>query len=139
MSEKFLHEELTQGIIQACFEVSNELGAGFLESVYEKALLIVLRQRGLTAKSQVPIDVKFRGGVVGQFFADIYVDEKVIVEIKAVDGLIAEHQAQVINYLQATGIEVGLLVNFGRPKIQIKRLYRPHKDTCDAKSPTNIA
>lgn len=118
------YEELTHKILEACFEVSNELGAGFLESVYQNALLIALRQKGLLAKSQFPLSVKFRGEVVGQFYADILVNDTVIVELKAVTALAPEHSAQVINYLKATGIEVGLLVNFGRPKVEFKRLHK---------------
>lgn len=125
MTIGLLYEELTETIIQACYEVSNELGAGFLESVYEKALLIALKQRGLKAQSQYPINVKYHGEDVGQFYADIFVEEKVILELKAVDVLAPEHQAQGINYLRATGVEVGLLINFGNPKITIKRLHNP--------------
>jgi len=120
----FLHEELTSKIIEACFEVSNELGAGFLESVYAKALAITLMEKGLKVQSEVPLSVNFRGKIVGQYYADLLVDETVIVELKAVSVLTAEHQAQVINYLKATNIQVGLLVNFGRPKIEIKRLHK---------------
>ena len=117
------HEALTQMILGACFEVSNELGTGFLESVYEKALVIVLRERLLTAETQVPLEVCFHDEVVGLFYADVLVECKVLVEIKAAKALIPEHQAQLINYLKATGIEVGLLVNFGTPRIQYKRVY----------------
>ena len=120
----FLYEELTAKILEACFEVSNELGAGFLESVYQNALTLALRQKGLKFESQKPIMVIFRGEPVGQFYADLLVDEKVIVELKAVSILLPEHQAQVINYLKATGIEVGLLVNFGKPKLEYRRLHR---------------
>ncbi len=119
-----LYEELTAVILQACFEVSSELGSGFLESVYQNAALIALRQKGLKVRPQVPLSVRFRGETVGNFFADIFVEDKVIVEIKAVSGLTPEHMAQVINYLKATGIEVALLVNFGRPKLEYKRLER---------------
>lgn len=117
------HEETTRTILEACFEVSNELGAGFVESVYEKALLIALRQKGLKAQAQVPLTVTFRGRSVGQFLADILVKDTVLLELKAVKALAPEHQAQVINYLKATGIEVGLLVNFGRPTLEYKRLH----------------
>ena len=120
-----LYEELTSKIIEACFEVINELGAGFLESVYQQALLIVLAQKGLRARSQAPISVMFRGQSVGEFYADILVEDKVIVELKAVSALAPAHQAQVINYLKATGIEVGLLINFGQPRLEYKRLHRP--------------
>ena len=119
-----LYEELTHKILEACFEVSKEMGAGFLESVYHKSLLIALQQKGLKAQSQVPLVVKFRGEVVGEFYADVLVEDKVIVELKAVTALAPEHKAQVINYLKATEIEVGLLVNFGRPKIEYCRLHK---------------
>ena len=118
------HEDLTGAILSCAFEVINELGAGFLESVYEKALLIALQQKGLSAISQHPVKVTFRGECVGDFYADIFVGEKVIVEVKAVKTIVPEHQAQIINYLNATGIEVGLLINFGNPKLEYKRFTR---------------
>lgn len=118
------HELITKAVIGCAFEVINELGAGFLESVYEKALLLALRQKGLSAISQHPIKVMFRGECVGDFYADIFVEEKVIGELKAVKAIALEHQAQIINYLNATGIEVGLLVNFGNPKLEYKRFTR---------------
>jgi GxxExxY protein len=86
-----LHEELTGKVLEACFEVSNELGAGFLESVYKKALLIALRQKGIRAKAQVPMNVEFRGESVGEFFGDILVEDKVLLELKAVRALAPEH------------------------------------------------
>ncbi len=116
-----IYEDITKKILEACFEVSNELGFGYLESVYEKALLITLRQKGLKAENQVPLMVKFRGEVVGEFFVDILVEEKVLVELKVANGLSKENFAQVINYLKATEIEVGLLINFGTPKIEYRR------------------
>ena len=119
-----LYEDLTGRIIEACFEVINELGAGFLESVYHKALGLALQQKGLLVQAQFPVPVLFRGQSVGQFFADLLVEEKVIVELKAVAALTGEHQAQVINYLKASGIEVGLLVNFGRPKLEYRRFHK---------------
>jgi GxxExxY protein len=119
-----LYGEITESILGACFEVMNELGAGFIESVYEKALLIALRDRGLSAQSQVPLSVIFRGEKVGEFFADILVEGKVIIELKAAKALAPEHQAQLINYLKATGLEVGLLVNFGPTKLEYRRLNR---------------
>ena len=118
------HEQITKSVIGCAFEVINELGAGFLESVYEKALLLALRQKGLSAISQHPVKVMFRGECVGDFYADLFVEEKVIVELKAVKAIAPEHQAQIINYLNATGIEVGLLINFGNPKLEYKRFTR---------------
>jgi len=118
------HEQITKSVIGCAFEVINELGAGFLESVYEKALLLALRQKGLSVISQHPVKVLFRGECVGDFYADIFVEEKVIVELKAVKAIAPEHQAQIINYLNATGIEVGLLINFGNSKLEYKRFTR---------------
>jgi GxxExxY protein len=119
-----LHYQLTEKILEASFEVAKELGAGFLESVYEKALFVALSQKGLNLTAQVPLTVKFRGVTVGSFYADLLVDEKVIVELKAVARILPEHKAQVINYLNATGMEVGLLINFGTPRIEYFRLRK---------------
>ena len=116
--------EITEAILGCAFEVINELGAGFLESVYERAMLLALRQKGLMAEGQRSIRVMFRGEAVGDFYADILVEEKVIVELKAVKVIAPEHEAQVINYLNATGIEVGLLINFGNPRLEYRRFTR---------------
>lgn len=118
------YEQITQRIIGCAFEVVNELGAGFLESVYEKALLLALRQEGLSVVSQHPVKVMFRNECIGDFCVDIFVENKVIVELKAAKTLAPEHQAQVINCLNATGIEVGLLINFGNSKLEYKRFTR---------------
>lgn len=123
MDKIMLHEELTGKILEASFEVIRELGSGFLESVYERSLLIALRHKGLNATPQVPLNVKFRGAIVGDFYADILIEEKVLVELKAVSRILSEHKAQVINYLKATGIDVGLLINFGNPKLEYYRLH----------------
>ncbi len=120
-----LHEELTRETLAACFDVARELGHGFLESVYEHALTIALQERGLKVEAQVPLRVSFRGQPVGEFYADLLVERRVLVELKAVAALLPEHQAQLINYLKATDLEVGLLVNFGSPRVQYKRLHRP--------------
>lgn len=117
-------EDLTRSVIGCAFSVSNELGSGFLESVYEKALMVALNAQGIAVRAQAPINVYFREEVVGVFYADLLVEDELIVELKAVKALAAEHQAQVINYLQATGIEVGLLLNFGRPRLEYRRLTR---------------
>lgn len=118
------HESITGTVIGCAFEVINELGAGFLESVYERAMALALHQKGLSAVCQYPAKVMFRGECVGDFYADIFVEGKVIVELKAVKAIAPEHQAQIINYLNATGIEVGLLINFGNPKLEYKRFTR---------------
>ena len=122
--KKLLHSKLTRSIIGCAFEVINELGHGFLESVYEKAMMVSLSDAGLSAQSQKPLEVLFREKPVGEFYADLLVEEKVIVELKTVKALAPEHEAQIINYLHATGIEVGLLINFGNPKLEFKRFSR---------------
>ena len=117
---KYLHQDLTEKIIKAYYNVYNELGYGFLEKVYENALMIELKSMGLYCEKQKPISVSFKGYTVGDYYADIIVENKVIIELKAVEGLIEEHEAQLLNYLKATEIEVGLLLNFGK-KPQLKR------------------
>src|SRR5213595_1113028 len=113
-----LHAELTGKILEACFEVSNELGVGFIESVYEKALQVVLLQKGMAVERQIPLNVSFRGVTVGNFSVDMIVEGKVLLELKAVDTFSSGHFAQLLNYLKATGIEVGMAINFGTPKIE---------------------
>ena len=119
-----LHSDLTRTIIGCAFDVQNELGSGFLESVYENAMLVALTETGVDVQSQVPVQVNFRGRPVGDFYVDLLVSGKVVVELKAVDRLMPQHKAQVINYLNATGIPVGLLINFGNPKVEFQRFTR---------------
>jgi GxxExxY protein len=113
--------ELTYQINGAVYEVNKVLGAGFLEKVYENALLVELRKRGLKAEPQLPITVKYKDEVVGDYFADIVVERQVILEIKAMESLSKIHEAQILNYLKATGYKIGLLINFTHPKAEIKR------------------
>jgi GxxExxY protein len=135
---KMLHEELTKLILEACFEVSRELGAGFLESVYEKSLIVALSHKGLSVASQVPMKVRFRGVIVGDFYADLFVEQKVLIELKAVSRVLPEHKAQVINYLNATAIEVGLLINFGNPRLEYYRLHK-RNDLVNPVHPVSIS
>ena len=114
------HKELTQKIIGAFYTVYNTLGYGFLENVYENALKIELQKMGLHVVSQYAINVYYDGQVVGEYFADLLIEDQVIVELKAVRSSLPEHEAQLLNYLNATRYEVGLLLNFGI-KPQIKR------------------
>ncbi|MCX5879004.1 MAG: GxxExxY protein [Deltaproteobacteria bacterium] len=113
--------DLTYSINAAVFEVNRELGPGFLEKVYENALLLELASKGLKARSQVPIKVNYKETEVGEYYADIVVEDQVIIEIKAIESLQKVHEAQLLNYLEATGCKVGLLINFTYPKAQIKR------------------
>jgi GxxExxY protein len=115
------HSELTDKIIGAFYEVYNELGYGFLESTYSEAMVIALEQLGYRAVREVPVPVWFRGRKVGQYFADMVVDDRILLELKAARTLERAHEAQLLHYLRATEIEVGLLLNFGlRP--QFRRL-----------------
>jgi GxxExxY protein len=115
-----IDELLTQRVIGAFFDVYNELGHGFLEQVYENALALALRQSGLEVMQQASVDVMFRGKRVGEYRADILVPGRLLIEVKAATTLAPGHEAQLINYLKATGIPVGLLLNFG-PNAQFKR------------------
>ena len=114
------HQELTEKIIKIYYKVYNTLGYGFLEKIYENAMMIEFRKTALPAVSQSPIKVVYGDEIIGEYFADILVDGKIIIEIKAVKNLIVDHEAQILNYLKATNNEVGLLLNFG-PKPEIKR------------------
>lgn len=114
-------EELTYRINGAVYEVNKVLGAGFLEKVYENALLAELKSRGLKAERQVPVTVMYKETVAGEYFADIVVEDQVIIELKSVGSLQKVHEAQLLNYLKATGYKIGLLINFTHPKAEIKR------------------
>jgi|SRR6056297_2123389 len=110
----FLHKELSNKIIRCFYNVYNNLGYGFLEKVYENALLIELKNSKLACENQKPIKVKYNGTNVGEYFADVIVANKIIVELKACESICGEHELQLINYLKATEIELGLLLNFGK-------------------------
>ncbi len=114
--------EITYKINGAVFEVNRILGPGFLEKVYENALLKELKSKGLKAENQVPIKVYCKEECVGEYFADLLVEDKVIVELKTAKRIEKIHEAQLLNYLKATGLQIGLLVNFRHPKAEIKRL-----------------
>ena len=113
--------DLTYAINGAIFEVHNTLGPGFLEKVYENALLIEMQERGYKTKSQEPIKVMYKGKVVGEYLVDLVVEDLVLLELKTVDKLEKIHEAQILNYLNATGLKVGLLVNFKKQKAEINR------------------
>ncbi len=116
----YLHSELTEKIIGEAFKIYNTLGQGFLEKVYENALIKKLRDAGVKAEQQYPIKVIFEDAIVGEYCADILVENKVIIGLKAVELINPVFEVQLVNYLKATGIEVGLLINFGK-KLEIKR------------------
>ena len=120
---KLLHEELTNSIIKTFYDVYNELGFGFLEKVYQNALFIELRSRGFKVEAQKQIKVNYKTFEVGEYYADIIVNDLVILELKAAECLVKEFEAQLINYLRGTNIEVGLLLNFGKKPEFIRKVY----------------
>ena len=121
-----MHDKLlTKTIIGCAFKVHNALGSGFLEKVYENALRIELVKQGLEIKQQEPIQVYYEEEIVGDFIADLWVENRVIVELKAVQTLNKVHEVQLVNYLTATGVDIGLLINFGR-SVTVKRKYRKY-------------
>ena len=126
-----LHAELTDQVIGIAFQVANGLGGGFLESVYKKSMLLLLRRAGLTAREEQPIPVYFAGAQVGDFTADIVIENKLIIELKTGDVILKAHESQLRNYLRATDMEVGLLLCFGE-RVQVKRAIL----TNDRKQPT---
>ncbi|MGD0077416.1 MAG: GxxExxY protein [Sedimentisphaerales bacterium] len=117
----YKHQEITEQIINAAYAVHNTLGYGFLEKVYHNSLAIELKKRGIFTEQEKPIKVKYDNQLVGEYFADIVVDNKVVVEVKAVDKYNSAFEAQLLNYLKATGLEVGLIINFG-PSVNVKRM-----------------
>ena len=119
-------DELTEKAIGCAYRVHNELGAGFLEKVYENALRLELAEAEITAKQQHPIPVTYHGRLVGDFCADLMMEDRLIIELKAVQKLAREHEVQLVNYLTATGIDDGLLVNFGS-SVEVKRKFRKYK------------
>jgi GxxExxY protein len=117
---------LTEKIIECAFKVHNTLGFGFLEKVYENSMMVELKKAGLNVQQQQSMSVKYEGVTVGDYIADLIVNGKVIIEIKSVNNLIKEHEVQLVNYLKATGINIGLLINFGR-SVEVRRKYRDPK------------
>jgi GxxExxY protein len=129
VTENYLHKDITSEIINCFYTVYNKLGYGFLEKVYENALKIELESKGLFVEKQKPIGVYYKGHLVGEYFADLIVENKVILELKAAETLCEEHEYQLINYLKATEIEVGLLLNFGKkPQINRKIFTNKHSN-----------
>jgi GxxExxY protein len=127
--KELLHADISEVIIGCCFEVMKELGSGFLENVYKNALFIAMKESGLTVLVEQSFEVVFRNRGIGKYIADLTVENLIIVELKCCKTLLPEHQAQVINYLKASQLPVGFLVNFGNQKLEYKRLHHPDKFT----------
>jgi GxxExxY protein len=124
--DKMIRDDLTQNIIGCSYKVHNALGPGFLEKVYENALRIEIEKAGISVKQQEPIKVFYAGQVVGEYWADLWVADCLIIEVKAVQAVAKEHEVQLVNYLTATGVNDGVLINVG-PSVQVKRKFRQFK------------
>ena len=118
--DNYIYSELTNKIIGSAYRVFKELGAGFLEKVYENAMIIELEEQGLQVQQQYPLKVYYKKQVIGDYYADLVVENKVLIELKAVTELTGIHEVQLVNYLKATGVKVGLLINFGE-QLKVKR------------------
>lgn len=133
IKDNYIHSEITDLIIKAFFNVYNKLGYGFLEKVYENGMMIELKRLGLNAEKQKQLKVFYDEFEIGEYYADIIVNDCVIVELKAAEAICPEHEAQLVNYLKATDIEVGLLLNFGKePKFKRRVLtseFKNHKNS----------
>jgi GxxExxY protein len=121
-----MDDHLTKTIIGCAYKVHNKLGPGFLEKVYENSLRIELERNGLKVRQQAPINVLYDGQVVGEYYADLWVNDRIVVELKAAQTLIKQHEVQLVNYLTATGVDCGLLLNFGS-SVQVRRKFREYK------------
>lgn len=122
MEDKIVYRDLSYKIVGLAIQVRKELGFGFLEKVYENALMILLRENGIQAEQQVPIKVTFHGQIIGDNIADILVEGSIIIELKAADKITPAHKAQVLNYLKATGLKLAILLNFGKDSLEHERL-----------------
>ena len=120
--KEIIHKDLAYQVIGLAMDVHSGLGYGFLEKVYENALMVLLRREGINAKQQSPINVFFEGQNVGDYFADILVEDKIILELKSVEKIIDIHKAQALNYLKATGLRLAIVLNFGKERLQYERL-----------------
>ena len=118
------YEDITQETIGSAYQVHNQLGFGFLESVYKKAMIIELTKKNLKVEHEKPLKVYYDNQVVGEFYVDLFIEDEIIVELKSVRGLMKEHEVQLVNYLNVLNKEIGLLINFGESGVQVKRKYR---------------
>jgi GxxExxY protein len=133
---ELVHGDLTYAIIGAAMEVHRELGPGFLESIYQKAMESELRRRAIAFEAQKRIGVSYKGEVLAEHVLDLVVDDKVVVELKAAKELVPEHEAQILSYLKASGLIVGLLINFAKPSLEHKRILL--KDSLRPKSVQSV-
>ncbi|MHC4998765.1 MAG: GxxExxY protein [Planctomycetota bacterium] len=122
--EELIHKELVYEVVGCAMKVHRELGYGFLEKVYENSMMVLLNKKSIKAKQQFPVPVHFENVIVGEYFADFMIEDKILVELKTVEKITNVHFAQVLNYLKATGIKLGLLINFGPRKLEYERIVK---------------
>ena len=119
---ELIYKELSFKIVGLAMQVHNTLGFGFLEKIYENSLMVLLKREGITAKQQAPITVYFEGENVGEYFADILIEDKIVLELKSADNIVNAHRAQTLNYLKATGLSLAIILNFGKERLEYERL-----------------
>ena len=122
MEEKIIYKDLSYKIVGLAIQIRKELGFGFLEKVYENALMVVLEENGIRAAQQIPIRISFHGRIIGDYVADILVENSIILELKAQERITEIHKAQTLNYLRATGLKLAILLNFGKNRLESERL-----------------
>ena len=122
--DKILYKDLSYKIVGLAMEIHSKLGYGFLEKVYENAMMVLLRREGIHAEQQAPITVYFDGEIVGDYYADILVEDKAILELKAIEKITDAHRAQTLNYLKATGLQLAILFNFGKGRLEYERFVQ---------------
>ncbi|MBI5408740.1 MAG: GxxExxY protein [Nitrospirae bacterium] len=120
--ERILYKDVSYKITGLAMEVYNKLGYGFLEKVYENSLVVLFKRENIRAQQQVPVKVSFEGTLVGEYFADILVEDKIILELKSIERITDIHKAQALNYLKATGLRLAILINFGKKKLEYERV-----------------
>ena len=122
MDDKIVHRDLSYKIVGLAIDIRKELGYGYLEKVYENAMMMMLNRNGISAQQQVPLKVMFQGVVIGDYFPDIVVENEIILEIKSQDRIIDANKAQTLNYLKTTGLKLAIILNFGKTKLDYERL-----------------
>ncbi len=121
-NRKILHKDLSYKIVGLAMQIHSELGFGFLEKVYENSMMVLFRRENIIAKQQAPISVSFEGEIVGDYYADILIEDKIILELKAIEKITDAHKAQAINYLKATGLKLASIINFGKQRLEYERI-----------------
>ncbi len=121
-NKEILHKDLSYKIIGLAMQVHRELGFGFLEKVYENSMMVLFRRENITAKQQAPVSVSFEGEIVGDYYADILIEDKIILELKAIEKITDAHKAQALNYLKSTGLKLAIIINFGKQRLEYERI-----------------